>query len=79
MFCAKCGTENPEGAKFCPKCGGEFGATPIIAEPSESSTELSSNVAGLLCYVAMWITEIVFLVLEKRSKFVKKLSKNSTF
>jgi uncharacterized membrane protein len=32
---------------------------------------MSSNVAGLLCYVAGWITGIVFAVLEKKSRFVK--------
>ena len=71
MFCFKCGAENLEEAKFCSKCGAEFGAKPIIAEPSESSTGLSLNVAGLLCYVAGLITGIVFLAIEKRSTFVK--------
>jgi len=36
-----------------------------------TSTGLSPNVAGLLCYVAGWITGIIFLVLEKRNKFVR--------
>lgn len=76
MFCPKCGTENPDEAKFCSKCGAELGgvATPSggEAEPAaESSTGLSANVAGLLCYVAGWITGIVFVVLEKKSTFVK--------
>jgi uncharacterized membrane protein len=76
MFCSKCGAENPEGAKFCSKCGAGLGvaATPIegSAKPeAESSTGLSANVAGLLCYVAGWITGIVFIVLEKKSIFVK--------
>jgi uncharacterized membrane protein len=76
MFCSKCGTENPEGAKFCSKCGAELGAaaTPTkgAAKPeAESSTGLSANVAGLLCYVATWVTGIIFVVLEKKSTFVK--------
>jgi uncharacterized membrane protein len=76
MFCSKCGAENPEGAKFCSKCGAELGApakpSEAAAKPeAESSTGLSANVAGLLCYVAWWITGIVFVVLEKKSKFVK--------
>jgi uncharacterized membrane protein len=76
MFCSKCGAENPEGAKFCSKCGAGLGvaATPTegAAKPeTESSTGLSANVAGLLCYVALWITGIVFVVLEKKSIFVK--------
>jgi uncharacterized membrane protein len=76
MFCSRCGAENPEGAKFCAKCGAELGvtATPTegATEPgAESSTGLSVNAAGLLCYVAGWITGIVFVVLEKKSIFVK--------
>ena len=76
MFCSKCGTENPEGAKFCSKCGAGLGvaATPTegAARPeTESSTGMTANVAGLLCYVAGWITGIIFVVLEKKSKFVK--------
>ncbi|HUX47774.1 MAG TPA: zinc-ribbon domain-containing protein [Dehalococcoidia bacterium] len=76
MFCSKCGAKNPEGAKFCSKCGAGLGvaATPTegAAKPeTESSTGLSANVAGLLCYVALWITGIVFVVLEKKSIFVK--------
>ena len=68
MFCPKCGTENPEGAKFCSKCGAELG---VSAKPSETSVGLSANVAGLLCYVGGWISGIVFLVIEKKSKFVR--------
>jgi len=76
MFCSKCGTENPEGAKFCSKCGAGLGAavkpTEGAAKPeAESSTGMTANVAGLLCYVAGWITGIIFVVLEKKSKFVK--------
>ncbi len=76
MFCSKCGTENPDEAKFCSKCGEGFG-TP--AQPSEggakpeaeSSTGMSANIAGLLCYLFTWITGIIFVVIEKKSTFVK--------
>lgn len=76
MFCSKCGTENPEGAKFCSKCGAGLGAPAKLSEAAakpeaESSTGMSANVAGLLCYVASWITGIVFVLLEKKSRFVK--------
>lgn len=37
----------------------------------KSSTGLDANVAGLLTYVAGFITGIVFLVVEKDSKFVR--------
>jgi uncharacterized membrane protein len=76
MFCSKCGTENPEGAKFCSKCGAGLGVAAMPTEgaakpETESSTGMSANVAGLLCYVAGWITGIIFVVLEKKSTFVK--------
>ena len=41
------------------------------ASSGESSTGLKANVAGLLCYVGVWITGIIFLVLEKKSSFVR--------
>ncbi len=76
MFCSKCGTENPEGTNFCSKCGTGLG---VAAKPTEdgakpeaeSSTGMSANIAGLLCYLFTWITGIVFVVIEKKSTFVK--------
>jgi len=37
----------------------------------KSSTGLDENIAGLLCYVLGWVSGIVFLLLERESKFVK--------
>jgi uncharacterized membrane protein len=37
----------------------------------KSSTGLEANLAGALTYVLGWVTGIVFLVLEKDSRFVK--------
>jgi uncharacterized membrane protein len=37
----------------------------------KTSTGLQPNVAGLLCYVAWWITGIIFLILEKDNQFVR--------
>jgi uncharacterized membrane protein len=37
----------------------------------KTSTGLEENVAGLLCYVAGWISGIVFLILEKENQFVR--------
>ena len=76
MLCSECGTENPDDAQFCSKCGAGLAVaeTPTegAAKPeAESSTGMSANVAGLLCYVAGWITGIVFVVWEKKSTFVK--------
>jgi uncharacterized membrane protein len=37
----------------------------------KSSTGLQPNVAGLLCYLFAWITGLIFLLIEKESKFVR--------
>lgn len=37
----------------------------------KSSLGLEENVAGLLCYLVTWITGLIFLLLEKESKFVR--------
>ncbi len=76
MFCPKCGTENPEYAKFCTKCGTALvppagGSETPAKPPAETSIGLQPNIAGLLCYVALWITGIIFVVIEKKSTFVK--------
>jgi len=76
MFCSKCGAENPESASFCSKCGAGLGVAAAPAEgtakpEAESSAGMSADIAGLLCYLLMWITGIVFIVIEKKSTFVK--------
>ena len=40
-------------------------------KPKETSSGLEPKVAGLLCYLAGWITGIVFLLIEKDNKFVR--------
>jgi len=42
-----------------------------LTVPAGTSTGLSPNIAGLLCYVGIWISGIIFLVLEQRNKFVR--------
>ncbi len=37
----------------------------------KSSTGLAANVAGLLCYVLGWISGLVFILIERESKFVR--------
>lgn len=44
---------------------------PVQVNPDPSSTGLDPKVAGLLCYSLIFITGIIFLVLEKQSRFVK--------
>jgi uncharacterized membrane protein len=84
MFCSECGAKNPARAKFCSKCGAKLGAPAKSSEAvttpeAESSTGMSANLAGLLCYVGGvippiplgWISGLVFLAIEKKSTFVK--------
>ncbi len=37
----------------------------------KTSTGLTENIAGLLCYVLGWISGLVFILLEKENKFVR--------
>ncbi len=64
------------GAAYCPSCGKpappatQTGST----QPSLASLEgLQPNVAGLLCYLAGFVTGIFFLVVDpyKRDRFVR--------
>ena len=41
------------------------------SQGGSSSTSLKPNVAGLLCYVGMWVTGIIFLIIEKKNKEVR--------
>jgi len=47
-------------------------------EQKRSSTGLEENVAGFFCYLLGFVTGIVFLVVEKKSSFVKFHAKQST-
>lgn len=40
-------------------------------QEEKTSSGLDQNIAGLLCYLAWFITGIVFLVLEKENKFIR--------
>jgi len=40
-------------------------------ESASTSTGLSPNTAGLLCYVGIWISGIIFFVLEQKNRFVR--------
>jgi len=50
----------------------------MMEEKEQSSTGLEENVAGFFCYLLGFITGIVFLVVEKKSSFVKFHAKQST-
>jgi uncharacterized membrane protein len=49
-----------------------------MEEKERSSTGLEENVAGFFCYLLGFITGIVFMVVEKKSRFVKFHAKQST-
>lgn len=40
-------------------------------ESRPSSTGMKENVAGLLCYPVGWITGLIFILIEKESRFVR--------
>ena len=37
----------------------------------KTSTGLTENVAGLLCYVLGWVSGLVFLLIEQENKFIR--------
>jgi len=38
---------------------------------NQTSTGLTENVAGLLCYVVGWVSGLIFLLIEPENKFVR--------
>jgi uncharacterized membrane protein len=71
-FCAKCGTNVPDGAGFCPSCGAAAGSVTDNRSMTTSQTSgLPSNIGGLLSYIV--IIAIVFLIIEpmKNDKFIR--------
>ena len=40
-------------------------------ETTKTSTGMEQNIAGLLCYLAGWITGLIFFLIEKENKFVR--------
>ncbi|HEX2330469.1 MAG TPA: zinc-ribbon domain-containing protein [Candidatus Angelobacter sp.] len=76
-FCPKCGTQVSAGSTFCQQCGAPVAATSTVGgaapQPAVATSTMSSNVAGLLCYILGFITGIIFLVIEpyKRDSFVR--------
>ena len=71
--CTRCGTEVPETAQFCQKCGQpQVGAPPnpgyrSAAPPYQPATSgLSENAAATLSYVLGWLTGIIFYLIDRR-------------
>ncbi len=83
-FCTKCGKQVADGTAFCPSCGQSMAAPAApaastvpaaapaggMANTSAPTEGLSENVAGLLCYLGVWLTGLIFLLIDKRP-FVK--------
>jgi len=66
-FCAKCGAQLAGGATFCSGCGAAQGSGAGGGGTSAAAgTGLEENVAGLLSYVAWWVTGLIFFVIDKR-------------
>ena len=42
-----------------------------MADEIKTSTGMDQNIAGLLCYLAGWITGLIFFLIEKENKFVR--------
>ena len=72
MLCGNCGVEMIAGAAFCPSCGKPASMT---AAPSGAvaAPALPPNVAGMLCYLAGFVTGILFLALAhyRQDRFVR--------
>lgn len=74
MRCENCGVEMLAGAAFCASCGKAVAlSAPGPGGTAVASAGLQPNMAGALCYLAGFITGIVFLVIEpyRRDKFVR--------
>jgi uncharacterized membrane protein len=72
MQCTSCGNELGAGAGFCAKCGTQIAGSVTPSSP-QTAGGLQSNIAGLLCYLAGFVTGIFFLVADpyKRDRFVR--------
>jgi len=66
--CTKCGTVVTDNVGFCPSCGAPqaAGVAPAMAAAASTQSGLSENVAGLLCYLLLWVTGLIFFLADKR-------------
>lgn len=42
-----------------------------MADEIKTSTGMNQNIAGMLCYLAGWITGLIFFLIEKDNQFVR--------
>jgi uncharacterized membrane protein len=68
--CTKCGNAIAENAAFCGKCGAaQASSQPATSAGTPVATahpEMAENVAGALCYAAIWVTGLIFFFVDKR-------------
>lgn len=70
--CTKCGAAIADNAAFCGSCGSAQTAAsgaasaPPSAAAAPAQSQMSENVAGLLCYLVGWITGLIFYFIDKR-------------
>lgn len=62
MFCQECGTENPENAKFCKKCGENLSSVQIssnnhVIKPSESIIKRISWKGIFIGFILLKLTD----------------------
>ena len=71
--CIRCGGALDETCRFCPACGTPVEAATPGPRPDAAGADLQQNVAGLLCYILLFLTGILFLLIEpyNRNRFVR--------
>ncbi len=76
MFCPKCGTNVPEGNRFCPTCGesmGAFAKEPAANDRTAMFTEEDrerTRFLAALCYLNVFFS-VIGLLAEPDSKFIR--------
>jgi len=83
-FCAQCGAQLAGGSGFCGSCGAAASGQSVTttsgaaAQPAPNasvttSSGMTNNVAGCLCYLLGWVTGLIFLLIDpyKNDKFVR--------
>lgn len=70
-FCAKCGAQLAAGATFCTACGAQQGSGGGGGgSAAAAGSGLEENVAGAISYAGLWVTGLIFFLIDKRP-FVK--------
>jgi uncharacterized membrane protein len=64
--CTKCGALVADNAGFCPACGAPQATAGAPQGNPAAQTQMAENVAGLLCYVLLWVTGLIFYFIDKR-------------